>query len=65
MSSAHRTYRLCSFDSALRTVTADLIDATNDEDAIARAHAAGLRDKCEIWDGNRLVAELDGERRKA
>ena len=65
MSSPSRTYRICTFDNALKVVTADLIDAASDEDAIARAHASGLRDKCEIWDGDRLVAELDGERRKA
>jgi len=45
------------------TLTGDLIQASSDEDAIAKAEARGFGSRCEIWDGNRLVAELQGERR--
>jgi len=44
-------------------VSSDTIDAATDEDAIAKATAAGFGSKCEIWDGDRLVAQLEGERR--
>ena len=37
----------------------------SDEEAVAKAQAAGFGSKCEIWDGRRLVAQLEGERRNA
>jgi hypothetical protein len=42
----------------MNTVSSDLIEAVSDEDAIAHAHAAGFGSKCEVWEGNRLVAQL-------
>jgi hypothetical protein len=65
MSPPLKTYRVVCFDAGLKAVTADLIDAASDEQAIAIAHSHGFGDKCEIWDGNRLVAQLEGERRQA
>ena len=65
MSSPVKTYRVCCFDVALGIVTADFIKAASDEEAIAKAKAAGFGSKCEIWDGHRLVAELESERRTA
>lgn len=60
-----KTYRVVCFDDARNVLTADLIEAESDEQAIARAQVAGFGDKCEIWDGNRLVAMLEEERRQA
>jgi hypothetical protein len=65
MSSPLKTYRIYCYDAVMKTVSSDLIEAVSDEDAIAHAHAAGFGSKCEIWEGNRLVATLEGERRKA
>ena len=60
-----RTYRVVCYDAANRLVTADLIEAASDEDAIASAQAAGYGTKCEIWHGSRLVAHLEAERQQA
>jgi hypothetical protein len=65
MSSPVKTYRVYCFDAAQKNVTADFIKAASDEEAIAKAEAAGYGTKCEIWDGSRLVAELESERRTA
>ena len=65
MSSTDKTYRVYCYDSARKVVSADWIEAANDEDAIAKAEAAGFGDKCEIWDGNRMVAQLEAARRQA
>lgn len=58
MSSPLKTYRICCFDNALKIVTQDWIQAVSDEDAIAKAEASGFGTRCELWDGNRLVAQL-------
>ncbi len=65
MSPSLKTYRVVCYDAANHAVTADLIDATSDQDAIAKAQAAGFGTKCEVWHGNRLVAQLEYERRQA
>lgn len=62
MSSPLHTYRVYCYDGIHRIVTADFIEADSDESAIAKAEAAGFGSKCEIWDGKRLVAQLQGER---
>ena len=59
------TYRVVCYDAGNRLVTADLIEAASDEEAIAKSEAAGFGTKCEIWHGDRLVARLEGERRQA
>jgi hypothetical protein len=65
MSAASKTYRLYRYDGAHKVVTADWIEAASDEEAVANAEAAGSGSKCEIWDGRRLVAQFESERRKA
>ena len=65
MSDPLKTYRVYCFDLASKVVTADFIKAANDADAIAKAEASGFGTKCEVWYGNRLVAQLDAERRQA
>jgi hypothetical protein len=59
------TYRVCCYDAAHNIVTADWLVAAGDEEAIAKTTAAGFGSKCEIWDGKRLVAEFEAERRIA
>ena len=65
MSSPVKTYRVYCYDGAHKVVTADWVEAASDEEAIAKAEAAGFGSKCEIWDGRRLVAQLEGQRRIA
>ena len=65
MSKPFKTYRVYCYDNARHVVTADLIEATNDDEAIAKAQAAGFGTKCELWEDKRLVAQLEGERRQA
>ena len=65
MSNAVKTYRVYCYDAAHKVVTADWIEASSDEEAIAKAQAAGFASKCEIWDGRRLVAMLEAERQHA
>ena len=65
MSALMKTYRVYCYDATNRVVTADSLDAASDEEAIARVEAMGFGTKCEIWEGNRLVATLEAERRQA
>ena len=46
----------------MKIVSADWLEAENDEAAIAKAEADGFGSKCEIWDGKRLVARLEAQR---
>ena len=65
MSDPQKTYRAYCFDAALHVVRVDEIEAAADQEAIASAEATGFGDKCEIWLGDRLVAQLEAERRQA
>ena len=67
MASPLKTYRIVCFDAALPLVSADFIDAESDEQAISLTEAADYGTRCEIWDGDRLVAQLgaSGGRRAA
>ena len=65
MSGPVKTYRIYSYDAANKMVTADLIDAINDAEALAKASAEGFASKCELWEGERLVANLGEQRRQA
>ena len=56
-----KSYRVYCFDAAHKVLTADWLQAASDEDAIAKAEAQGFGTKCEIWDGKRLVAQLEDE----
>lgn len=53
-------YRLYCLDGTGTISLAEWIQAQDDEDAIqqARSHKSAVR-KCEVWQGNRLVANLD------
>ena len=63
MTQPRKSYRVYCFDAARHVVSVDEIAAADDADAIARAQAAQFGDKCEVWDGKRLVAQLEAERR--
>lgn len=63
MSPTPAIYRVYCFDGSAMTLTGELIHAASDEEAIARAEARGVGSRCEIWQGDRLVAEIEGERR--
>lgn len=59
MSSETTTYRVYCFDGVRKALTNDLIQAATDDEAIAQANAIGIGSKCELWEGHRLVAELE------
>ena len=65
MSIPVKIYRIYCFDSALNVLSAELIKAASDNEAIAAAEAAGFGSKCEIWQERRLVAQLEAERWQA
>ena len=65
MSDPQKIYRAYRYDGVHQALSNELIEAASDEEAIRQAEAMGLGTKCEIWDGNRLVAELGTERRSA
>lgn len=65
MSDPTKTYRVYCYDGVSRTVSGDWIEADTDDEAIAKATAAGFGTKCEVWHGNRLVAKLADEARSA
>jgi len=64
MSASPKTYRIYRYDIGQKSVTADFIRAADDDDAIAKAEDL-VASKCEVWDGKRLVAQLEGERKQA
>ena len=65
MSPSSKTYRIYSYNGFAHEVTADWLEASGDEDAIVKAQAAVVVGKrCEIWDGRRLVAQLQCEQRQ-
>jgi hypothetical protein len=65
MSASRKTYRIYCYDAHMMTISSDLIEAASDEEAIAKALAAGFGSKCEIWEGDRLVAQLGEEHRQS
>ena len=65
MSAAPTIYRLYAFDAERKIVSADWLKADDDADAVAKAEAAGFGSKAELWDGKRLVAQLEGSRLQA
>ena len=62
MSSPLKSYRVYCYDGAHHILTADIIEAASDEDAIAQAEAADYCSRYEIWDDRRMVAELNDQR---
>lgn len=65
MSTSPRTYRIYSYDHRNKIVSADWLDATTDEAAIAEAHEKGFGNQCEVWEGHRIIAKLADQRREA
>jgi hypothetical protein len=59
------TYRVYCFDAARHVVSVEEIRAPSDAEAIAIAESAGFGTKCELWDGRRLVAQLEDQRLQA
>jgi hypothetical protein len=51
-------YRLYCFDGANKVWAANWIEAPTDEAAISVARGMEIGIKCEVWEGNRLVATL-------
>ncbi|WP_308517543.1 hypothetical protein [Sphingomonas flavescens] len=62
MSQPKNTYKIYRYDAASMNVSADSVEASNHEEAIALVEAMGFGSKCEIWDGRDLVATLNAER---
>jgi hypothetical protein len=52
------TYRLFCLNRTGNFTGVDSFDADDDEQAIAIAVAKKLPTKCELWKGNRLVAQI-------
>ena len=52
-------YRLYCLNNHGRIVKAHDVEARNDEEAIAAAKDMQLPSKCELWDKDRLVAEIE------
>ena len=65
MSGPNKTYRICCFDGGNMILSSELIEAADDGQAIAMVKAARYGCKCEVWQGRRLVAQLDGDRPQA
>ena len=65
MSSLRRCYRVYTYDAAHTVVTADVLEAASDNEAIAKAEAAAFGTKCELWLGRRLVAQFEAARQQA
>ena len=63
--SSMRNYRVYSYDQMRHDVAADLIEAASDEEVIEAVETSGFGSKCEIWDGDRLVARLEQRLRQA
>jgi hypothetical protein len=57
VSSNYRLYRL---DGAGKITTGEWIDAGNDEEAVAKAHALGRDGRYELWNGGRMIAAISG-----
>lgn len=65
MAASVKTYRVYCYDGSAMTLTGDLIEVGSDAEAIAAAETDRFGSKCEIWEGSRLVAQLERERRSA
>ena len=55
------TYRLYCLDGVGKVASAEWIEADDDDAAIATAEAIGKGRSCELWQGERLVARIQGE----
>ena len=60
MSSRKPNYRLYSVDD-FYFLKSEWLEAADDQEAIAAAQAANPGSRCELWDGQRLVATFGPE----
>jgi hypothetical protein len=51
-------YKVYCIDGAGKAAQSGWIDAKNDDEALAFVRARRLSGRCEVWDGNRLVADV-------
>jgi hypothetical protein len=58
MASPKTTYRVCLYDGRLNSLSAELIEAASDEEAVTQARVAAAGARGEVWHGSRLVAQL-------
>lgn len=58
-------YRVYCHDGANKVVNAEWVDAQTDGDAIAFVKATYPSYDCELWEGRRLVARIESNRRLA
>lgn len=63
--SEERNYRVYCHDGVNKVVSAEWVDAQTDDEAIALVQARYSEYDCELWDGRRLVAKIDSNRRSA
>ena len=54
-------YRLYCLDEEGKFKKAHDIEANDDAEAISKAECMQIEAKCELWQRNRLVAELPGQ----
>jgi hypothetical protein len=53
------SYRVYCLDGASKVTSAEWLDAADDAAAVKRVRKEHEGEKCELWDGPRLVAMLD------
>jgi hypothetical protein len=51
-------YRLYCMDGLGKIGRVEVLEAENDDEAVSLAWAKKLSVTCEVWDGNRLVAQI-------
>lgn len=56
------TYRLHRLDEAGKYATGEEMDASDDDEAMRKARAAGHAFTCELWLGRRLVGRIVARR---
>ena len=59
------SYRLYSLDGVRKVASAEWIEADDDQAAIEAAKTRFERGDCEVWQGRRFVARLDGQRARS
>lgn len=52
-------YRVYCLDGAGKVASAEWIEASDDEAAIEDVRQTHEGEKCELWEGRRLIARLD------
>ena len=56
-------YRLYCLNDQGKITKSHEITASSDAEAVAKAKAMDLPERCELWEHSRMVAKLDGCRR--